>query len=129
MIYGAYGVPLYDFIDGKDRLVPIFGNIRNGGIGDNKAYCYDTKKMKNASELIVLADAGRASATDLRTYYLFYGIGDNDGVGGYIYTHHENRANVAMGDGHVETKTGPELKASVYQVSYVKEQNGAKKKL
>ncbi|MBO5309247.1 MAG: prepilin-type N-terminal cleavage/methylation domain-containing protein, partial [Lentisphaeria bacterium] len=127
--YRSYGVGIYDFADGKATLVPIFGDIKKGSIGDNKALCYDTKRMKNASQLIVFADSGSSDATKNQSYYLFYGVGKNDNVGGYIYTTHENRANVAMGDGHVETMTGPELKASTYKVHTIKEQAGTLKTL
>lgn len=121
--YQTYGIGIYDFAD-SSYLRDTFGSVRQGGLGNGQTLCYNTKAMRHPAECFIFADSGKANVSAISPFYLFYGVGKNDGVGGYVYGIHNDRANVAMGDGHVVKMSGPDMAASRYRLKYYKNKNG-----
>ena len=103
----AYGMPLDTEDSGfSERFGEITYKFTPAGSGESRFLV--SSRMRKPSALVILADTIRP-ARDASSWWFFSQSSLNLSSHPAIHTLHNNRANVAMADGHVTTMSGTEL--------------------
>ena len=94
--------------------------VPGGGADKGDHYVMSNARMKNASDLFMIVStrlgAGTRAAQDTPVH-LARIMADGGANYGRLYLEHGDRTNIAMADGHVESKNGPALFSSNYYVA------------